>query len=486
MHTGYHASNDRTNGGGAVVAGPQPGVAVVVPVFNEESAIGQVVAGISREIASEIIVVDGGSSDRTAGVARAAGARVIVERRRGYGRACASGAQAARHEILAFLDGDGADDPAALATLVELVASGKADLALGARSRMEAGALPAHAVFGNKLAAALISARWRQPVTDLPSFKVIRRETLLELNMTEGSYGWTIEMIVKAARRGYRLAEVPLDYHRRMGGESKVSGNLRTSIRAAAAILSTLARHGFGRGAGQPLLRRQALVLMAKAPIPGEAKTRLAADLGPEAAADVHRAFLEASLSTACRVCPNVALMCPDERHAGLLRELVPAGVDVWAQDRPGLMAGISQAIARAAADGAQEVVVGETDSPSLPLEHFEEAFRLLDGDGPGIVLGPCADGGYYLVGASGLTDAVARELFEGEVYDGSTICRRTAERAQALGLRVRFAPEWYDVDTLAELARLQAELATSTEPEHQALLKALAAAINADRAAVG
>src|SRR5581483_6805461 len=147
---------------------------VIVPVFNEESAIGQVVAGISREIAAEIIVVDGGSSDRTAEAAREAGARVIVERRRGYGRACATGAQAARAEILAFLDGDGADDPSALPKLLGPILQGQAQLVLGARSRVEAGAQPAHAMVGNRVAAGLIGARWRTSITDLPSFKVIR------------------------------------------------------------------------------------------------------------------------------------------------------------------------------------------------------------------------------------------------------------------------------------------------------------------------
>jgi rSAM/selenodomain-associated transferase 1 len=453
----------------------RPAVSVIVPVFNEECAIGTVVRGVPRDLTAEILVVDGGSGDATVEVAREAGARVIVERRRGYGRACASGAQAARGDILAFIDGDGADNPAALTHLVELVAGGKADLALGARWPMEAGALPAHALLGNKLAAALISLRWRQRISDLPSLKVLRREALLGLGMTEATYGWTIEMIVKAARRRYRLAEVPIDYRRRMGGESKVSGNLGTSLKAAGSIVSTLARHGFGRGQGQPLIRRRAIVLMAKAPFPGEAKTRLAATVGPEAAAQLHQAFLAASLDTATSACHSVALMSPDERHAGRLRQLVPEGVQVWAQDRPGLMAGISQAFRRAAEAGAADVLVGETDSPDLPLAHLETAFELLAGHtGPGIVLGPCADGGYYLVGGTGLDDRTARALFEGEAYDGATICARTAERARQLGLQAVLSPEWYDVDTADELRRLEAQLETAPDGQADGLRQAL------------
>jgi len=238
------------------VAEARQTVAVVVPVFNEEEAIGHVIRGIPSGMADEVLVVDGGSSDRTAEVARRAGATVIVETRRGYGRACASGAQAATSEIIAFIDGDGADDASALPKLLEPIASGQADLALGARSRREDGALRAHAVLGDHVAAAIISLRWGQRVTDLPSFKVIRRDKLLALEMTEATYGWTIEMIVKAARAGYRLHEVPLDYHRRIGGESKVSGKLSTSLKAAVSILSTLGRHGLGRGGGEPILGR--------------------------------------------------------------------------------------------------------------------------------------------------------------------------------------------------------------------------------------
>jgi len=452
--------------------------AVVIPVFNEETAIGGVVSRLPRELADEIIVVDGGSRDRTAEAAREAGARVIVETRRGYGRACATGAQAARSEILAFLDGDGADDPEALPQLLGMVTSGKADLALGARCYMETGALPAHAVLGNKIAAALISARWRQPISDLPSFKVIRRDKLLALEMAEDTYGWTIELIVKAARSGYLVSEIPLAYRRRRGGESKVSGNIGTSLKASRAILSTLLRHALGRGRGEPILvRERAIVLMAKAPFPGEAKTRLAASIGDQAAAAVQRAFLQTSLETAREACGRlgasfVALMCPDERHGTALRELAPPDVLVWAQDRPGLMAGISQAFERAFGLGASAVVVGETDSPTLPPAHLLAAFEGLDHHN--LVLGPCVDGGYYLVGATALDDATARALFEGEAYDSSTICQRTAARARDIGLGVALGPEWYDVDTPEDLQRLQDELSGDDSGRYTQLRAAL------------
>lgn len=229
-------------------------------------------------------------------------------------------------------------------------------------------------------------------------------------------------------------------------------------------------------------LPTRAMVLMAKAPVAGEAKTRLAVAIGDEAAAQVHAAFLRASVglvrSVAAELDATVALMCPDERHAQLLRGLEFPNVEVWAQRRPGLMAGISQAFERAAAGGAQTIVVGETDSPSLPAAHLIEAFRLLAADGSGIALGPCSDGGYYLVGGHDLDPEAAMDLFEGERYDSDTICRRTAERAKQLGLWVELGPEWYDVDTVDELRRLERELEGCSDG-HLAELRAALAALN-------
>jgi len=221
-------------------------VALVIPVLNEAAAIGWVVGRVPRDVVQEVIVVDGGSRDGTADRAAAAGARVIAERRHGYGRACATGAAQTQADIVAFADGDGSDDPAALPDLLAPIVAGSADLVLGARTFMEAGALPAHAVLANRMAAWLIRSRWHQPVTDLASFKVLRRQTLLELRMSEATYGWTLEMIVKTARRHLRIEELPLAYHRRQGGVSKVSGNLGTSVKAASAMLGTFRRHAFG------------------------------------------------------------------------------------------------------------------------------------------------------------------------------------------------------------------------------------------------
>jgi hypothetical protein len=150
--------------------------------------------------------------------------------------------------VVVFLDGDGSDDSSALGRVLDPVLADQADLALGTRIDMEVGALPWYARAGNLVAARIISLLWRQRVADLPSCKAIRRRHLLALQMTEDTYGWTIEMIVKSARRRLRIREVSLTYRRRVGGESKVSGNPRASLLAAVSILRVLARHAFARG----------------------------------------------------------------------------------------------------------------------------------------------------------------------------------------------------------------------------------------------
>jgi glycosyltransferase involved in cell wall biosynthesis len=193
----------------------------------------------------EVIVVDGDSRDGTADIAEAAGARVIREPRRGYGRACAAGAAAARGDILIFLDADGADDPRQIPDLMAPVLSGDADLVLGSRlaGDIQSGAMPWHQRLGNWLAAQLIRRLYGLGLTDLSPLRAVRSETLRTLGMEEMTHGWPTEMIVKAARSGWRVSEVPVRYRPRLGGRSKISGTLRGTVLAAYHILRTILRY---------------------------------------------------------------------------------------------------------------------------------------------------------------------------------------------------------------------------------------------------
>lgn len=223
-----------------------PQVTVIIPAFNEEAAIGKVVAAIPTGAAIAVLVVDNGSTDRTATVAQEAGAIVVPEPRRGYGRACLTGLDhlPATTEIVAFLDGDYSDYPEELPAVVAPIVEGRADLVIGSRvlGEREPGALLAQARFGNALATWLIRRLFGVSYTDLGPFRAIRRAALDQLAMVDANYGWTVEMQVKAARQGLRVVEVPVRYRRRIG-QSKVTGTISGSLRAGYKILLTIFRH---------------------------------------------------------------------------------------------------------------------------------------------------------------------------------------------------------------------------------------------------
>ena len=222
--------------------------ALVIPVLNEQGIIGRVLEEIPASCSDRIIVVDNGSSDGTAEEARAAGAEVIYEPRQGYGYACMAGYLAAEDaEIIVFMDGDGADDPAQIPILVQPIEQDRADLVIGSRElgNAEPGALLLQARIGNWITARLVQLLYGLRISDLGPFRAIRRKVLDSLDMQEMIYGWTIEMMVKAVKRGYRVHEVPVDYRKRLGGKSKISGTLRGTILAAYYILGTTAKHAW-------------------------------------------------------------------------------------------------------------------------------------------------------------------------------------------------------------------------------------------------
>jgi glycosyltransferase involved in cell wall biosynthesis len=232
---------------------PAGAVAVVIPTFNEVESIGAVVAELPGTVVGRIIVVDGGSSDGTPDAARRAGAEVIGVGR-GYGVACLTGAKAADSaEIVVFMDGDGADDPAAIAGLVAPIRAGTCDFVIASRARgeREAGSMAWHQIAAGFFAGWLTKVLYGVRYTDMCAFRAIRRDTLLMLGMRELTYGWNLEMQMRAARAGLRILELPVAYRRRLGGHSKVAGSLRGSVQAGLKIIST-----FARVASEPARRR--------------------------------------------------------------------------------------------------------------------------------------------------------------------------------------------------------------------------------------
>ena len=218
---------------------------LVIPALNEEESLGHVLEAVNTDLLSEIILVDGGSSDRTVDIAKANGARVIQEPQPGYGRACAAGAAKAQGEIIIFMDADGADDPGQIPNLIAPIIQDGADMVLGSRlaGNIFPGAMPWHQKFGNRLSAGLIRLIYNLPITDLSPFRAVLRSRLLELDMQEMTYGWPTEMITKSARKGWRIIEIPVDYHPRMGGKSKISGTVRGTLLATYYIFKTILKY---------------------------------------------------------------------------------------------------------------------------------------------------------------------------------------------------------------------------------------------------
>jgi glycosyltransferase involved in cell wall biosynthesis len=235
------------------------GVAVVIPVLNEAASIAGVVSEIPRDVVREIIVVDGNSRDGTAEVAMAAGARVVVPGASGYGRACAAGAAAAAPEcdIIVFMDGDGADRGDLMADLVAPVRDGNYDFVIASRARgeREPGSMSWHQLLAGRLAGIGTRALYGVRYTDMCAYRVIRRDCLDRLGMREMTYGWNIEMQMKAARMALRILEVPMPYRRRSGGVSKVAGTIRGSLRAAWRITATFLRVAASPQGGAPTTR---------------------------------------------------------------------------------------------------------------------------------------------------------------------------------------------------------------------------------------
>lgn len=224
---------------------------VIIPAFNEERSIRHVVESIPANVVSEIIVVDNGSADSTAEEARKAGATVLEEPRRGYGYACLRGIEYARQAgpgIIAFLDGDFSDYPEELPKILAPILEEECELVIGSRvtGKREPGSMLPQAIIGNAVATFLIWLFWRYRFTDLGPFRAVRTDALQRMHMSDPTYGWTVEMQIKAAKLGLRCEEVPVRYRKRIG-ESKVTGTLGGTVKASVKILYTIVKYLFVR-----------------------------------------------------------------------------------------------------------------------------------------------------------------------------------------------------------------------------------------------
>ena len=226
-----------------------PRISVIIPVFNEQDAIQKVIGDIPCHLPTEIIVVDNGSTDQTAKLAAAMGARIVRENRRGYGSACLAGIAATNNpDIVVFLDGDYSDHPNEMPDLIAPILENRADLVIGSRvlGNSEPGALMIQARFGNRLATSLIKILFGVSYTDLGPFRAIRYWALRDLNMQDKTFGWTVEMQVKAAKKALKIQEVPVSYRKRIG-VSKITGTLKGTLKAGWKILFTIFKYWFTR-----------------------------------------------------------------------------------------------------------------------------------------------------------------------------------------------------------------------------------------------
>jgi glycosyltransferase involved in cell wall biosynthesis len=235
-----------------------PPISIIIPALNEAESIGQVVSETPWNFIAECIVVDNGSTDATASIAIKAGARVI-QSPRGYGAACLAGSKAAlpTSTILVFMDGDGSDVIADLPGLTNPIQNGEADFVIGSRNRgtPEPGSMLGSQIFAGRFVGILLRLLGKGNYTDMGPFRAIRRTSLEQLQMSELTYGWNLEMQIKAAQHHLRILEIPVDYRKRIGGISKVSGDLQASIKAGVRILAVLFRVGLSRkpkGKGYP------------------------------------------------------------------------------------------------------------------------------------------------------------------------------------------------------------------------------------------
>ena len=431
-------------------------ISVIIPALNEEASIAQVLASLPPWV-DEVIVVDNGSTDRTRAIAAQHGAQVIEEARRGYGAACLAGLAALNSpDIIVFLDADFSDHPEQMDRLVAPIVAGEADLVLGSRmlGNRGPGSLTILQQFGNALTCRLVAHLWGHHFTDLGPFRAIRADLLPALEMDDRTFGWTVQMQIRALRAGFRVQEVAVDYRPRLG-RSKISGTVAGVIRAGAKILNTVYSEWRCFKPVRPIApRKEHMIVFGRFPQPGCAKTRLIPALGAEAAATLHRDMAHHTLAVVDRFAARRPVSV-EVRYAGAGRTEFAAmfgGERTYLrQDHGDLGERMHNAFCDAFSRGAQAAVVIGTDCPALDPAMLNDAFDALGSHE--LVVGPARDGGYYLLGVKQPCAA----LFQDIPWGSGKVMERTLDRASQLSMPFFLLPELDDVDRPEDLPAWQA-----------------------------
>ncbi|MCH7595823.1 MAG: TIGR04283 family arsenosugar biosynthesis glycosyltransferase [Planctomycetes bacterium] len=426
-------------------------IAVVIPALNEERAIARVLKDIP-DWADDVVVVDNGSTEATVEIAKGSGARVVCADARGYGTVCLAGMAFVNDpDIIVFLDADHSDHAEQMDRLVLPIAKDAADLVIGSRvlGHADRGALTPLQRYGNALACRLMRLHWRTNYTDLGPFRAISYRALCSLQMDDPNYGWTIQMQIRAARRGLRTMEVAVDYRRRVG-VSKISGTVCGVVAAGTKIISTIyfekAKPVWGTGLK---VEGDHLIVFTRFPEPGKTKTRMIAVFGERGAADLQRDMTLHALSSVSELLQKRE-MTVELHYAGgsetRMREVFGTEWTCVAQTDGDLGERMRRAINRAFCRGAGSVVVMGTDCPQITADVLGRAFeatKKVD-----VVFNPATDGGYVLVGMR----RPVPEIFEGIDWGAEAVLRESLDAAERAGLKVKLLDRLNDVDVAADL----------------------------------
>ena len=414
-------------------------VDVVLPCLDEAAALPWVLERMPDGYRA--VVVDNGSTDGSAELARSLGALVVHEPRRGFGAACHAGLLAATAEFVCFCDCDASLDPAELPDLVAAVRAGRADLVLGRRRPTGRGAWPVHARLANAELARRLRARTGAALHDLGPMRAARRDRLLDLGLGDRRSGYPLEMVLSGAAAGMRVTEQDVGYRPR-AGRSKVTGTLRGTRQAIHDMRAILAA------------RPATLLVIAKSPQPGRVKTRLTPARTPEQAARLAEAALVDTLTTLARVPAGRRLLVLD----GPPGRWLPPGWEVVPQCGGGLDARLAAAFASASEgdEGPPALLVG-MDTPQLEARVIAEALSPAGRAGADAWFGPAADGGFWAFGLARPDPELARRLLLGVPMSSPRTGAALRDRLATAGLRVATLPVLNDVDTVADAAEVAA-----------------------------